>query len=253
MKIVYPVITTLLLMLFSLKDIAQVVNIEKKREDLQKDGIQGNIELSLNYTKNDAALFQAKNKFQLQYFKGNSTFLLFNELSQIKTDNKNFLNDGFLHLRYNYSLPENFVTLEMFTQYQYNSIKKLKHRYLTGAGPRIKIIDTTTVRIFFAPLLMYEYEMLTIDSSPHQKFRLSSYLSFSYKLNDQLNFIHISYFQPWIVDFSNFRVSSESTLIIKITEKLSLKIIYELIFDSHPPEDVSNLFYSISNGLNYKF
>lgn len=245
----------LIILTFFLDIIAnsQVVNIEKQRTNDQTKKLQGTIDISVNYTKNNTELLQAKNKIQLQYYQNKNSFLLFNELSQVKADQKSYLNDGFLHFRYNYDFKPKFLIGEAFTQYQYNRIKKLKHRYLAGFGPRIRLVDTTNIQSYIGPLLMYEYEILTENSAYTEKLRLSIYASVQFKFNEKLSFNHITYYQPWLKDFSDVRLNSETNLTVSITKNLSYKILFTLAYDTKPPQDVNMLFYTLSNGLSFKF
>ncbi len=246
-------ILSLFFIIITFSSFAQLVNVEKKRIGNEKKGLQGKIDLSINFTKNNSEILLIKNTNHLQYFYKKNKFLLFNEFSRIKADNKSYLNDGFFHFRYNYNFEKSFIVGEAFTQYQYNKVKKLKHRYLIGAGPRFRILDSTNIRLFSGLLYMYEYEMLTINNQTSSKVRLSAYLAFSLKVTDKITFNHTTYYQPHIVDFSNYRVASETNFTFKISDKLAMKTIYTLNYDSEPPTAVDNLFYTISNGLSYSF
>lgn len=232
---------------------AQVVNIEKERKDKDAKPLIGFADLSLNYYKTNTSLWEAKNKLQLQYFRTKSTYLLFNQFSQVKADEKSYLNDGFLHVRYNYQISESPITAELFGQYQFNRIKKIRERYLVGAGPRIRLIDTTNLRSYIGPMLMYEYEVLTENEGINNDWRLSMYASFQFKISEIISFNHITYYQPKVKHFSDYRISSESTMNFKLTEHLSFKVLFNISYDTNPAQDVNKLFYTLSNGLSLKF
>lgn len=231
---------------------AQVVNIEKKRKKDKESGIQGNFDLSFNLIQASSEIIQAKNNIKLQYYKKKHTALFFNDISLSQIDGNKYLNDGFQHFRYNYDLIGNAVIAEAFVQHQYNTIKKLEKRFLFGAGPRFKLADTDTFRLFVGPLSMFEYELLDNDSIT-RKYRMSFYVSLSYSFNELLNFNHISYYQPNYNDFSDFRLSGESSLNIKVTDKLALKVSFNIAYDATPPPGVNDLFYTWLNGLSYSF
>jgi len=237
--------------LFSL--CGQVVNIEKKRKGLN-DGLQGDIDLSISFTKNVSNILQAKNSIKLQYYRGQSLILFLNDISMVKVGGTDYLNEGFQHLRYNYSFNNfNWLTAETFIQYQYNSIRKIQRRFLAGLGPRLSLVDTSRIRLHTGPLIMYENELISGEDSPSQKIRMSVYLAFTFDLSEQLSFSIITYYQPHIIAFNNYRIAMESYLKVKLYQKLSLKIILESSYDSRPPESIPSMMYSLNTGLNYAF
>ena len=232
---------------------AQVVNIEKKRISEDNNGFSGQIDLSVGFTKTESELLQGKNNIRLQYKHNKHKILLFNYISLIKVDDKKLINDGFQHIRYNYKLEDQPLTLEVFTQHQYNTVKALKRRFLAGAGPRIHVVDNDTVSFHFAPLVMYENETLTDDSTFTEAIRLSLYLAFNWHVTSTLSFNHITYYQPQINDFDDYRISSESNFKFLITEKLAFKLAFNYTFDSRPPVGIKQTFYSITNAISYSF
>jgi putative salt-induced outer membrane protein YdiY len=232
---------------------AQVVNIEKKRIGENDEGFSGKVDLSVSLTETENRILQGKNNIKLQYKKNRNTLLLFNNISLIKADEQNLINDGFQHLRYNYKLKETPLTWEVFAQHQYNTVKLLKRRILAGSGPRIHILNNDTISLFFGPIVMYENEILTDDSTTFETFRMSNYISFAMNITDVLSFNHISYYQPDIKNFDDFRISSESTFKLYFTDKLSFSIVFNYSYDSKPPTNINKAFYSLSNTLTYNF
>ncbi|MCK4661266.1 MAG: DUF481 domain-containing protein [Bacteroidales bacterium] len=232
---------------------SQVVNIEKKRINNKEKGMQGSIDLSIGFIKSESDIIQGKNSLKLQYNNNNSTFLFFNNISLIKADDKNFMNDGFQHLRYNYNISNSLVIAEFFVQHQYNTIKNLKKRFLTGAGPRIRISENDTIRFYTGYLCMYEYELLTDDTTQNQSFRLSAYISLGYNFNKNFSINHITYYQPVFIDFQDYRISSETYFSFKFATKLSFKLVYTLTYDTNPPLGINKLFYSLNNTISYSF
>ncbi len=230
---------------------AQVVNIEKKRTKKAEGGLQGNIDLNFALTETTKQIIQGKNDIKFQFIHKNNTVLFFNNLSLMQIDNEKFLNDGFQHLRYNYNIIKDNLIAEIFVQHQYNSIKKLNRRMLGGFGPRIKIVENENIRIFSGPLCMYEYEEL-LTKEVHEKWRASIYISLSVDYK-QIKINSITYYQPNISETKDYRISSDSSLNIGITDKLSFKSGFSLSFDSQPPEDIASLFYTLNNGVSFTF
>lgn len=232
---------------------AQVVNIEKKRIGEDDEGFSGKIDLSAGITETENQIIQGKNNIKLQYKKNQHTFLLFNNISLIKADEQKLINDGFQHVRYNYELEKIPITWETFTQNQYNTVKLLKRRILTGAGPRFRILNNDTISFFVGPLVMYENEILTDDSTTFETIRMSNYLSFAVNLSKTLSFNHITYYQPDLSNFNDYRISSETSFKLFFTRKLAFSIVFNYTFDSKPPTDINKSFYSLSNTISYTF
>ncbi|MFO7978631.1 MAG: DUF481 domain-containing protein [Bacteroidales bacterium] len=232
---------------------AQLVNIEKDRKE-QKEGFQGNAALSLTLTKNTTSIFQISNQINLQYHKDPHTVLFLNNIGLMQVDGDNLINNGFQHLRYNYEVTDDLLTLEAFTQHQYNTIRLLQRRFLLGAGPRLKVLEGESVAIFLAPLVMYEYEQLSNDQQTQtRKFKGDLYFSGSLQLGERLFFSHTTYYQPDFAAFSEFRLASDTSLDVKISNRFSLQVAFDYLYDSHPPQDVPNTFYTLRNGLRYSF
>ena len=72
-------------------------------------------------------------------------------------------------------------------------------------------------------------------------------------INKMLSFRATSYYQPLAKDFSDYRLTLQSQLNIKLNEKIKFYTNFNLAYDSQPPVDVINLSYTMRNGLIYSF
>jgi len=101
---------------------------------------------------------------------------------------------------------------------------------------------------------MYEYEELSDEVTPiNRDFRGSAYLSFSLFPTERLTIVSTTYYQPLFSDFSDYRISSESTLLIEIYRSLGLQITYRFYYDAFPAVGIQNSQYDLSTGLTYTF
>jgi len=232
---------------------AQLVNIEKSRKEA-KPGFQGHIDLNLMLTQNTRQIFETGTSTHVQYHKDRHTVLLLNNISFMRVEGDNLINNGFQHLRYNYTVGGGFTTAEVFTQHQYNSIRLLKRRFLLGGGPRFKVFESDNLGIYIAPLVMYEHELLNDDDETRtDKFKGDLYVSGTFALDKRINFSHTTYYQPDFAKFNEFRISSETGLEMKFNDSFSFLVTYNLAYDSHPPQDIPKLFYTLRNGIKYSF
>ena len=243
-----------LLMLFlSMGAQAQLVNVEKSRKEA-RPGLQGHLDLNLMLTQNTRQIFETTTSAHLQYSRGRHLALLLNTIGLMRVEGENLINNGFQHLRYNFSLGEGMVTAEAFTQHQYNSIRLLKRRFLLGGGPRFRVHENERLGLYIAPLVMYEHELLDdTNNARADRFKGDLYVTLTYELDERITFSHTTYYQPDFARFSEYRVSSETGLELGFTGSFSLTLTYNLAYDSHPPQDIPRLFYTLRNGVRYTF
>lgn len=244
---------------------AQVVNTEKLRS-AGEEGWLAEAGLDFGLTRNKAGqTLRLGSRLRLEYQKGNSRWMAlgaynltqFRDVEDPGSVPRNFANNAFGHLRYNYFMND-WLTWEAFTQLQYDEIQQIDARLLTGAGPRVKLLRTDSSQLFFGLLYMYEHEESTdVFEQPEERavdvvlndHRLSTYLSGGFQITKTFQINHVTYFQPNLSDFGDFRISSETSFSFKISNKLSFRTYFQLMYDEQPPIPVPNTMYTLSNGL----
>lgn len=244
---------------------AQVVNTEKLRS-ASEEGWLAEAGLDFGLTRNKAGqTLRLGSRLRLEYEEGNSRWMLlgaynltqFRDVEDPGSVPRNFANNAFAHLRYNYHVND-WLTWEAFTQYQYDEIQQIDARVLTGTGSRVKLLRTDSSQLFFGLLYMYEYEASTdVFEVPIEReesimltdHRLSTYLSGGFQITETFSINHVTYFQPNLEDFGDFRISSETSFSFKISKKLAFRTYFQLMYDERPPIPVPNTMYTLSNGL----
>jgi len=233
--------------------VAQLINIEAKRKANQ-EGLQGFLSLSAGMQKSTINVISAENIVQLQYQRKQNTFLFVNNIAYMKVDSSSIINNGYQHFRHNYALGNGAVTSEAFVQNQYNSVRLLKNRFISGIGPRFRLYNKPdTFSIYLSSILMYEYEILTDDSTVTNLLRGDVILAIRFLKPRKFGITHTTYYQPDLMNMKDFRLSSETGLELFLSEKFSLKISVELAYDSDPPLGIPKLFHSLKNSLKYSF
>jgi hypothetical protein len=202
--------------------------------------------------KNDKELFSGGADIHIQYKTQKSLFLLLTNYDITKSSGTDFENAGIAHFRYNYKIKD-WLTAEAFTQAQFNKLLKVKFRWLLGAGPRVKLVKTKPFRMYMGALYMFEYEMLNDTNLINRDHRLSSYLSFTLKIKDNLSIINTTYYQPKFSDFKDYRVSSQTDLKIGITKHFAFVVSYLYYMDKYPAVGVPNETHYFSNSLVFDF
>lgn len=229
---------------------AQIVNIEERRK-AREEGFKGNVSLNFSFTKNTVEVLDLDNLIQLSYKKKRNLYLFINELEVIRNANSDVLNNGFQHFRYNYRLSE-LLLMEAFLQHQFNQIQRIDRRVLVGVGPRFEIIRKDSLSLNMGSQIMREFEKNS-STDYSDDYRLSTYLSVDWQINKELNFTSTIYYQPNLEEFNDRRISNKSVLSMAVSNKLRLRLIYELLQDSRVPEDVPETVYSLETGLGYIF
>ncbi len=246
------ILLTALLTILSFMLCAQVINTESKRIDQDEEGWAGTIDLGFALIKNTREIIQFTNNTRVQYNRNKSRLLLLNELVLMKVDQSDLLNRGFQHVRYNYAFYR-YLIPEAFVQVQYNQLWKIDLRALLGVGSRFELIHSDSASIYLGAMVMYEYEEVDKASNFNRDFRFSVYLSGGLSLQNGIDINSITYFQPILDEWEDYRISTENSLRFGITTKLGFKTTLNLSYDSRPPEGLQNTFYSWTNGVSFKF
>lgn len=231
---------------------AQILNVENKRFYKDTNAFVGFARFRFNVTQNTVKVFEYGNTVQMQYQKNKfrTLFLLDNQFS--KVDSQFFANSGYFHLRLSYKI-HNRVTLEGFTQLQNNRLLKLNLRFLTGAGPRVKLVDKQNFKTYIATIPMYEYEINEVETKPFQTIRLSNYISMSLNLNEMLYVNSTTYFQPSLQNTSDYRLSEDVSANFTIKKNIVFRTSFNLLYDTYQPTGVPALTYRLENGLEIHF
>ena len=251
----FLLITFLLSLNFCLK--SQIINIEDKRIRLG-DSItfKGFLDVGFNVFKNDKMLTTARAAGQMEKlaFKRHF-FLMLGGYNFAKAEGQSFLNDGFLHLRYNYDWGKNLV-FESFTQVQYNERTSIFLRGLLGAGVRLKLKWAERNRFYCGLAYMFEQNQYNQNLTPRQNnHRLSCYFSYNMDLGSNSRLVHTTYFQPIFTDFSNNRLSSDASLLFNFTKRLVFRASFNTSYDndSRLPDSIPDWIYTWTNGLRWDF
>lgn len=241
-----------LISLYAFSAFSQVLNIEQQRIITDTTGWAGTSQITSSFTQNTNALLSISVKNHVQFKTDSSLYLMFLDYGLSKSRNSDFDNAGILHFRYNYKLRK-ALTLEAFTQGQFNKLLNVRFRWLTGFGPRVKVFGRKNFRTYAAALYMYEYEEVESPLLFHHDHRLSAYISITWKHKSGTLLTNTLYFQPLLNEFTDHRVFNQLDLSVKISKHISFTSSWKYFFDSNPAQDVVHLTHFWGNGLTFKF
>ena len=248
---------SLILLFFSFALGAQIVNIEDKRS-LRTDstGFLGNIDLGFNFTQNGSKIVTWQAASQMEKAWEKSLLLFLGNFQRITINDDNFINQWSTHLRFNRNLTDRLV-YEAFLQGQFDERLRIGFRSLAGTGLRLELLnEESDQKLFLGASYMFEYDEILDSTLTFQDHRLNSYFSFNLKPLDNLIISGTTYFQPIIGWLAEYRLSSNNNVVIKITEKFSLRTSFSITYDtrlSRVLPDVPSTTYSFINAIRWEF
>ena len=236
---------------------AQIVNIENKRSSLaDTSGIFGYLSLGANFVKNTKSITTISGDVRIEFLHQKSRFLSLTNYNLIRANSDRFIDNGFSHLRYNYEI-NNRVEYEIYAQAQFNNQVRLQLRTLVGTGLRFQIYKAEKQQVYFGLSYMYEYDEIEIVSEVVSFFhdhRMSTYLSASIKpFSENVTISNTTYYQPVLTNFSDVRLSSQTSLTFLLSKRLRFSTIFSITNDTRVPENVPATYYSVRNGIRWDF
>ncbi|MEO7306931.1 MAG: DUF481 domain-containing protein [Ferruginibacter sp.] len=234
------------------KAAGQIVNMESQRYQTDTTGWAGTAGGNFSLTSYGQKVYSVNANAHLQYKSQKSLYLLLGGYGFLKGDKQAFVDQSFLHFRYNYKLS-NLVRLEAFTQLQKNLITKIQFRFLVGAGPRFKILGKQKLRLYAGSLPMYEIEKEKGNPQLIRDWRLSNYFSFTFLPNKQTEFTSTTYYQPVLFDAGDYRLLNQTMFKISASKRIGVVIRWNYAYDGSPPAGVPKDTYSFSTGVEVDF
>lgn len=240
-------------LLFSSVCDSQILNVESLRRVTDTSGWSGAASMNLSLRRNVNDFVVVSSDIHIQYKMKDHLVLFKNDVAFQKIEGEDFDNALVSHLRYNYRFKPR-VAWEVFLQGQYNKVNLINFRGLLGTGPRFKITKAENYKFYLGSLAMLEYEEVDDGITPLQRdLRWSNYLSFSMFPSENITLVSTTYYQPRIDQFSDFRISSESSLVVGLFKNFGLKTTYLFVYDAVPAIGIPNSMYNFTTGFTYTF
>jgi len=244
---------TIFLLCFSITVKSQILNAESLRKVTDTSGFSGSASLDFSLKRDVYDYLGFSSTIHIQYKMNKHLVLLKNDIELQNIEGNKFENAGITHLRYNYRFHPR-IAWEIFAQAQYNKVSKIEFRGLLGTGPRFKLTTSEKYKFYFGTHIMYEHEELSDGITPIQRdFRSSSYLSFSLYPAKTVAFVSTTYYQPRIEDFGDFRLTSQTSLVIDLFNNFAFNTTYTFRYDETPAVGIPNSQYNLESGFVYSF
>lgn len=236
---------------------AQLVNIESQR--MQTDSVRFVLKTDFlfNYTNTDGVyLYRFDLGLATQYKTKNldNTIFFIGNYSLIRSEDLDYQNSWFIHLRYNRKLGENGkLRFESFLQDQSNALLSINNRNLIGLGLRYKFELGDRFFSYVGNSYMYEKERSDLADQSYYNHRNNTYVSLALKLKEsKLELVNTIYFQPLYTDISNFRVLEQFKAEMPLFKKLKVSVLFNYFYNNLNPFGESEYSSVVSVGFTYE-
>jgi hypothetical protein len=236
---------------------AQIVNVQSRFSELQEEGAKAAIEASADWRTGNLNLLVLGAQGSVQYGHGNSQVMGSVRGEVTLADG---IDDGrrtFEHLRYRYWLSERWAA-ETFVQHEFDPQRRLRLRFLAGAGPRWVPLHGELGALSVGLAVMGERTELSAGEADdagrvHDVLRASSYVIGRLEVSETVTLSQSFYFQPRFDRPSDYRLLSETGIVVPLTENLALSLSFVAAMQSRPPEGVAPLDTRLLNRLAVTF
>ena len=162
----------------------------------------------------------------------------------------------FAHLRHNFQLNPD-MWWEEYGQLESDRFRRVQLRELVGVGPRFRLLHHEIFELFFGTSYMVEHaELDSADRDPEGQGtfeRWSNYLAATLKPDERVLISTVTYLQPRISQFSDYKVLSVSGADFRITTYLHSRIDVTARYESFAPSDVRHSDLEFKSSLEVVF
>ncbi|MET0795589.1 MAG: DUF481 domain-containing protein [Polyangiaceae bacterium] len=162
----------------------------------------------------------------------------------------------FSHLRHNFQIDSE-VWWEEYAQLESDRFRRVQLRELAGTGPRFRLAQGKRIEVYFGTSYMVEHtELDSIDRDPEGQGtfeRWSSYIALTFKPQDRILLSTVTYVQPRIDRFADYKVLSVSGADFKITTHLHSRLDVTARYESAAPSDVRHADLELKSSLEVVF
>ena len=215
------------------------INTEILRKEPKSDGLTHLINSQVNLVQGNSDFMSYKVNYRADLIRKKIKSFLVISLTESKTYNTQINQYNFGHLRILYPLSQR-SSLETFIQEEFNPFLDLQNRQLYGLVYRYKLNTLFQMRqsdIFTGIGAMLENETHQ-NNTKKSIMRLSNYFTINSQISESISMRSISYFQPDITNFNDFKILSENIISSKLNKNISLNLHGNLKFDNKPPAEI---------------
>ncbi len=249
------VVVSMLVTLGAAIDLSAQVNIETQRPEDDQLGLSGSIELDLSRDSGNVDAVAVSIDSRTDVVRRRSRTFVLLQLDQAWEGGEQYLDEGLVHLRDVRRIDRRLIW-ESYAQIDFNTIRRLDLRWLAGGGIRLPLTREPG-RFWYGSSLMFEHEELDLPAGAVHPLttdvlRWSNYLTLGGKA-DALLWNWITYVQPRVDELGDYRILTEATIEVELSERLGWSFSIVGRYDSRPPDDVKRTDSSVASGLVVKW
>ena len=244
---------------------AQIISIDKTDTltYIHKAKWEGNFSEGIEIDKQNTTLFDATNSADLSVSKWKNLFIFSGSERFTFSGPQDFLNTGYLHLRWRYSYKNN-IHPEYFAQYQWDDKIGMKYRFVTGSNIRFSLIHHDKSNLVFGTGLLFENEKWDYEGVDTnvvkttgpliyvQKVKSNTYLKWEGSLSATTNLSTAIFYQGGFDQYFQPRISGTISLDAAINAHFGFGFKIYCMYDSQPIVPITHTYWSFSNSFNYK-
>lgn len=233
------------------------VNTEAMRRDTISPGLHHRIGLDFAYQDGNAQFLLLAAYYRVDYLSGDLYGFLVGRYGRGSGGDALFRNDGFAHLRLSYAFNPT-LGAEAFAQEEFNDFILLRNRALGGAGLRLTLTDQRDAGSSFALHIgvggMYERERIASEpAEATDLIRSTNYLSIAWAPGPLLRFNATTYAQFAVAHPHDYRLLTEASLGVKLSDLLEFNTSARHRYDNEPPPGIRGFDLLVANGLCVTF
>lgn len=200
-------------------------------------------------------------KADLLYVSENHAYILINSVEYVSTSNAQPFSTGYTHFRVNFRRKHR-VSYEMYSQVQYDEIRRMRLRALTGGGIRLTAVDKDGFDVHLGSGVMYEIEKWRAAEGDQAKDfykripKLANYLGVEFELSKYVKLNLWGLYETGydlMESIQRNRYAGEATLNFIVSRRVTWMNRFAYFYDVHPIVPINQAFYQISNGLRLNF
>ena len=246
-----PLLLACILILSAPSLLFSQVNTEKLRQLIKEElGTQHTANIHYGFASGNSNHATLKLKVRSDHRKTKHHFFVSGDIHTGHSDGENYVNRGFVHLRWTHLLSKHWHT-ETYAQQEFNDFIDLDSRTLLGAGLRYTpSLESKKIQLTAGTGLMIEQENHT-QTANETLVRSSSYLTGHLKVG--LGTLSgTTYIQPAVREFSDYRILTEANLETPLTRRISLTVTLQARYDNQPPSNLRRYDIELLNGLKVR-
>ena len=227
---------------------AQILNTLRGWDDADP-GFSGEIGLSFSAAGGNTEVVSLAGAGRVQWVTGSEHFRLLGGVVRSESDGEKTEQAASAHLRHNHEIAP-WVSTLAFVQVQENPFQRLRSRWLLGAGLRFDIVRREGWNLSLGAAHMFEVETIEDVEGREEEHRLSSFVTWTGDLSEQVEVDVTGFYQPRWEEFSDRRMVLNGSLSIDLVGSLSLVQSASYQYDSRPPEGVGKEDWTYRTGLS---